>query len=444
MTLAVLPAGLIALGAVLAMLLAPRGPAGAARLAAALGLAAAALAVLLRLGSAPAPMPPLLADDGLARFGTLLACLSGLAVLGFGETRREGPALVAIVALGASALAGAVHIASVFLGLEITSLALIGLIVLPLTPASLEAGYKYLLPGAAGSAALLMGAALAYAGTGRLDLAAFGGGGGMAGVATALLLAGLAFKLSLVPFHLWAPDLYEGAPPATAALAGSAAKAAIVIAMLRLDVAGPADPVWRQGLALLALASVLLGNLAALRQASLVRVIGFSSVAHSGYLAAMLACGIAAAPAALLFYIAAYVPALIAALLVAASLGEAATITSLRGLAWRSPLAGGALALALASLAGLPVAAGFLAKLFLVGALVGAEAWPLLAAVVIGSGLGLFVYFRYFVALFARDGAAAATPQVPARAVMAACTAALLVFGFYPGPLFGWLVLATR
>jgi NADH-quinone oxidoreductase subunit N len=266
----------------------------------------------------------------------------------------------------------------------------------------------------------------------------------MAAVATALRLAGLAFKLSLVPVHLWAPDLYEGAPPATAALAGSAAKAAVVIAMLRLDLAVPAEPLWRQGLALLAIASILLGNLAALRQPSLTRVIGFSSVAHSGYLAAMLACGIAAAPAALLFYLATYVPALIAALLVAASLGETATTPTLRGLAWRSPLVGAALALALASLAGLPVAAGFLAKFFLIGALVGAEAWPLLAAVVIGSALGLFVYFRFFVALFARDGAAAATPLAPARAVMVACTAALLLFGFFPGPLFGWLVLAAR
>ncbi|PZN96356.1 MAG: NADH-quinone oxidoreductase subunit N [Alphaproteobacteria bacterium] len=426
------------------MLLAPRGPAAAPRLAAAAGLVAAALVVLVRLPAPPAPIPPLLADDGLARFGTLVACLSALAVLGFGTARREGPALIAIVALGAAALAGAVHVTSLLLGLEIASLALVGLVVLPLTPKSLEAGYKYLLPGAAGSAALLMGAGLAYAGTGRLDLAAFHGSGSMAALATALLLAGLAFKLSLVPFHLWAPDLYEGAPPATAALAGSAAKAAVVIAILRLDAIVPAQPLWHQGLALLAIASVLLGNLAALRQPSLVRVIGYSSVAHSGYIAAMLSCGIGAAPAALLFYIAAYLPALIAALLVAASLGEAATITSLRGLAWRSPLAGATLALALASLAGLPVAAGFLAKIFLVGTLVGAEAWPLLAAVVIASGLGLFVYFRYFIVLFARDGCVVLHSPPPARAVMAVCTAALLVFGLYPGPLFGWLVLATR
>lgn len=212
MTTAVLPLAILGVAAVVAMLLAPRGPADAPRLAAATGLALAALAVLWRLGDAPAPMLPLLADDGLARFGTLLAALSGLAVLGFQRSGREAPALVCIAALGAAALAGAVHVASLFLGLEITSLALIGLFVLPLTAASLEAGYKYLLPGAAGSGALLMGAALAYAATGRLDLMAWHGDGPQLAVATALLLVGLGFKLSLVPFHIWAPDAYDGAP----------------------------------------------------------------------------------------------------------------------------------------------------------------------------------------------------------------------------------------
>jgi NADH-quinone oxidoreductase subunit N len=444
MTLAVLPLALLGLAAVVAMLLAPRGRPGASRLAAALGLGLAAAAVLLRLGAPPAPLLPLLADDGLARFGTLLACLSGLAVLGFLRPGREAPALVVITAFGAAALAAALHVASLFLGLEIVSLALIGLFVLPLTRTSLEAGYKYLLPGAAGTAALLLGAALAYAATGRLDFGAWHGATPQLAVATALLLVGIGFKLSLVPFHVWAPDIYEGAPPAVAALAGSAAKAAVIIALVRLDAAQPAAPLWHQGLALMAMASIVLGNLAALRQASLARVIGFSSVAHSGYLAAMVACGASVAPAALLFYIAAYVPALIAALCVAASLGAPATIASVRGLAWRAPLAAGALALALVSLAGLPFAAGFLAKLFLVGILVDAQAWPLLVSVAIGSALGLFVYFRFFAALFARDGQAAEpAPLLPGRAVMAACTALLLIVGFYPGPLFGWLVLAA-
>lgn len=446
MTIAIMPLAILGLAAVLAMLLAPRGPAGAPRLAAAAGLVLAALAILARLSAPAAPMLPLLADDGLARFGTLLTCIAGLAVLGFGDARREGPALVVVVALGASALAGAVHIASLFLGLEITSLALIGLFVLPLTAASLEAGYKYLLPGAAGSAALLMGAALAYAATGRLDLSAWHGDSPQLAAATALLLVGLGFKLSLVPFHIWAPDIYDGAPPAAAALAGSAAKAAVVIAVLRIDVAGPAEPIWHTGLVALAMVSIVLGNLAALRQPSLPRMIGYSSVAHSGYIAAMIACGASRAPSAILFYLAAYVPALIAALCVAGSADAPATLTSLRGLAGRRPLAGAVLALALVSLAGLPVAIGFLAKLFLLEAIVVAAAWGLFAAVVIGSALGLFVYFRFLTALFAATGSRLAAPPalpLPDRAVLLCCGGVLLVLGFYPAPLLDFLAFAS-
>jgi NADH-quinone oxidoreductase subunit N len=450
MTPALLPLAILGLAAVLAMLLAPRARPETVRAAAGAGLVLATLAGLWRLSAPAAPLLPLLADDGLARFGTLLASLSGLGALAFlrvRSTAKEGPALVCIVALGAAALAGAVHVASLFLGLEIVSLALIGLFVLPLTKASLEAGYKYLLPGAAGSAALMLGAALAYAQTGRLDLAAWHGGGLQLALATALLLAGLGFKLSLVPFHVWAPDIYDGAPPAAAALAGSAAKAAVVIAVLRINAAAPSAALWHGGLVAMAMASIVFGNLAALRQPSLNRMIGYSSIAHSGYIAAMIASG--APPMPLLFYLATYVPALLAALCVAGGVAGPATIESLRGLAWRRPLAGAALALALVSLAGLPLAAGFLAKLLMVGALVHSGAWALLGAVALGSGLGLFVYFRFFAALFAREAAAPSGAQsglaallLPDRVVLVGCTGLLLVFGLYPGPIIGYLRFA--
>jgi NADH-quinone oxidoreductase subunit N len=449
LTSGLVPHAILGITAVLAMLLAPRGPPRMVRGVAAIGLALAALAVVFRIAEPPAPAPALFADDGLARFGTLLASLSGLIVLGFVPARataREGPALLAIVVLGAAALAAAVHVASLFLGLEIVSLALIGLFVLPLTRGALEAGYKYLLPGAAGSAALLLGAAFAYAGSGRLDLTAWHAAGSLAAPATALLLVGLGFKLSLVPFHAWAPDIYEGAPPAASAIAGSAAKLAVVVAILRIDAADPAAPVWQTGLAALAAASILLGNLAALRQPSLTRMIGYSSVAHSGYVAAMVVCSTGRAPGTVLFYLAAYVPALLAALCVAGSLGAPTTLGTVRGLAWRRPLAGGVLALALVSLAGLPVALGFFAKLFLLEALVTAGAWGLLGAFVVGSALGLFVYFRFFAAIFASDGSAATLPalRLPDRGVLLCCGAVLLVLGLYPTPLLEYLDRVSR
>lgn len=451
LTWGLLPHAILGLAAILAMLLAPRSRPGAVRGVAALGIGLAALAALLRLDAEAMPAPPLFADDGPARFGVLLASLSGLAVLGFGpmpRTSREGPALLCLVALGAAAVASSAHVVSLFVGLEIISLALIGLFVLPLQQRGLEAGYKYLLPGAAGTAALLMGAAFAYAGSGRLDLAAWQQAGVMAGPATALLLVGLGFKLSLVPFHLWAPDVYEGAPPAGAAMAGTAARLAVVIALLRIDAVAPDIPVWAWGLGGLAAVSILFGNLAALRQSSLTRMLGYSSVAHSGYMAAMVLCGASAAPAALLFYVAAYVSAMLAALGVVAGLTAPVTIHSLRGLLWERPLAGSALALAMVSLAGLPVAMGFFAKLFLLEALVVAGAWGLLAAVVVGSGLGLFVYFRFFGAVVAHAGGAqtaAVTAHRPApwpiasRVVLVASTMVILILGVYPAPLLAVL-----
>lgn len=448
LTSGLVPHAILGVTAVLAMLLAPRGQPWLVRGVAAIGLATTAVLVLLRVSAPPAPALPLFADDGLARFGALLASMSGLVVLGFIPTRtmaREGPALICIVALGAAALAAAGHVASLFLGLEIVSLALIALFVLPMTRNALEAGYKYLLPGAAGSAALLLGAALAYAGSGKLDLTAWHEAGGLTAAATALLLVGLGFKLSLVPFHLWAPDIYEGAPPAAAAIAGSAAKVAVVIAVLRIDATVPAAPVWSTGLAALAAASIVLGNLAALRQPSLPRMIGYSSVGHSGYLVAMIVCGASREPAAILFYLAAYVPAVLAALCVASS--APATIDSLRGLIWRRPLAGGVLTVALVSLAGLPIAVGFLAKLLLIGALVRSSAWLLLGSVVLGSALGLYVYFRFVTVLFARDDRAAvagAAPSLPDRAVLLVCGGLLLMLGVYPTPLFDYLELAAR
>ena len=182
-------------------------------------------------------MLPLLADDGLARFGTLLAACRRWPYSAFGGPAAKPRRWSASSALGAAALSGAVHVASLFLGLEITSLALIGLFVLPLTAASLEAGYKYLLPGAAGSAALLMGAALAYAATGRLDLTAWHVAGPQWRWRRRCCSSGSASSCRSSRSTSGRPMPTTARRPATAALAGSAAKAAVVVAMLRIDVA---------------------------------------------------------------------------------------------------------------------------------------------------------------------------------------------------------------
>ena len=425
------PLVLLGLGAVLAMLAGPLAPRLAARGLAAAGMAAAALVAATQGGGGSA----LLAGDGLARLGTVLAALAGLGALALlrpQETPPEAPALVALACLGAAVLAGATHAATVFVGLELVTLALVALAVGPRTPPALEAGYKLLLLGGVGAAMLLMGLALAYGQTGRLDLEVWATPG--LELALALLLAGLAFKFALAPFHMWAPDLFSGAPAAAGVVAGTVSKIAVTVLLVRLAAIEP-EGLYPAGLAVLGTVSALVGSVLALRQPGLLRMLGYSSIAHSGYVALILASGAQIAPAAALYYIAAYAPGLIAALAVASALGREAELDSLRGLAWRQPVAAGALTLGLLSLAGLPIALGFWAKFALFTALLQAGAWPLLVPALAAAALGVWFYGSFILALY-RQGEATAEPRRMERAAMLVSAGLVVVLGVYPQPLW--------
>ncbi|WP_096785487.1 proton-conducting transporter membrane subunit [Rhodobacter sp. CZR27] len=431
--LPLLPLILLGGGAVAAMLAAPRAPA-LSRALAALALAAAAVAFGLRL-PAPDATFALIVDDRLARLAGLVVCLSGLGSLAFlrpGGPSREGPALLLLATMGGALLSGATHAASLLLGLELVTLALVALFVLPLSAVALEAGYKFLILGAAGAATLLMGLALAHAATGSLEFAALSHRGALVAAAAALLLAGLAFKMALVPFHMWTPDAFTGAPGAAAAFAGAASKVAVVAAIVRLDTVGPPAG-WGIGLALFGGASILLGNLVALRQDGMARMLGYSSIGHAGYVAAVLGAGAAGAHDAALFYIVVYAPALLAALCVSTLVGPEARIGDLRGLVWQRPLAGWALALALISLAGLPVSAGFFGKYVIFTALIEARAWVLLGLALTGAALGAYYYLRFVAVIFRRlpDPASPALPGAE-RVLLLLATGATLLLGIRP------------
>ncbi|MCE6953042.1 NADH-quinone oxidoreductase subunit N [Cereibacter sphaeroides] len=431
--LPLLPLILLGGGAVAAMLAAPRAPV-LSRALAALALAAAAVAFGLRL-PAPEATFALIVDDRLARLAGLVVCLSGLGSLAFlrpGGPSREGPALLLLATMGGALLSGATHAASLLLGLELVTLALVALFVLPLSAVALEAGYKFLILGAAGAATLLMGLALAHAATGSLEFAALSQRGALVAAAAALLLAGLAFKMALVPFHMWTPDAFTGAPGAAAAFAGAASKVAVVAAIVRLDAVGPPAG-WGIGLALFGGASILLGNLVALRQDGIARMLGYSSIGHAGYVAAVLGAGAAGAHDAALFYIVVYAPALLAALCVSTLVGREARIGDLRGLVWQRPLAGGALALALISLAGLPVSAGFFGKYVIFTALIEARAWVLLGLALTGAALGAYYYLRFVAVIFRRlpDPASPALPGAE-RVLLLLATGATLLLGIRP------------
>ncbi|MGO1501527.1 MAG: NADH-quinone oxidoreductase subunit NuoN [Marinobacter sp.] len=406
---------------------------------------------------------PLLNFDGLALLagllilGSTLACaiLSHAYLESFQGAREEFYVLLLCAAAGGLVLAASQHLASLFIGLELLSMPLYGMLAYAFhEQRSLEAGIKYLILSAAASAFLLFGMALLYAQTGELridvlmaNLDQSAGVWGMAGVG--MMLVGLAFKLSVVPFHLWTPDVYEGGPgPATTFLA-TASKVAVFALLMRLMLSVPAlQGDWlRAVLTGLALASMLVGNLLALTQSNLKRILGYSSIAHFGYLLIVLvvADGLAAETGGV--YLITYVLATLAAfgvvILISSTAGgeDAAALHHYRGLFWRRPYLTAVLTVAMLSLAGIPATVGFIGKFYLIALGVEAERWWLVGGILLGSAIGLYYYLRVTITLFmAQPGMRRrdASNDWGVRAgglVVLGVTALVILLGLYPAPM---------
>jgi NADH-quinone oxidoreductase subunit N len=270
------------------------------------GLNLALLSIFPALKVAPLAVTPLLMMDnfaylyiGLILVATLACVTLAHAYLGEGGTgypgnREELYLLMLLAATGGIVLVSAQHLAGLFIGLELLSVPVYGLVAYAFfNKRSLEAGIKYMVLSAAGSAFLLFGMALLYAEAGSLSfsgighaLAATGAPSAIAQLGLGMMLVGLAFKLSLVPFHLWTPDVYEGAPAPVAAFLATASKVAVFAVMVRLFQISPSATtgVMSDVLTVIAIASILFGNLLALTQNNLKRLLGYSSIAHFGYL----------------------------------------------------------------------------------------------------------------------------------------------------------------
>lgn len=379
------------------------------------GLIATLLALPAASGLAPQPVTALLIVDRYSLFFTGLASACGLAVVllcpEYLRSRSDQPEefylLVLTLLLGAAVLAASSHFASFFLGLEILTVSLFPLIAYRREDKhGLEAGMKYLVLSGVSSALLLFGMALIYAETGVLAFAAMQWPAMtlpvVAGIA--LIVAAVGFKLSLVPFHLWTADVYQGAPAPAAALLATVSKGAVFALLLRYGTTADwaAQPALGQALGALAAASMLAGNLLALKQDNLKRMLGYSSIAHMGYLLlAVLAAhriGTGLAGETLGFYLAAYAASTVTAFGVLMALSPAETeadaLEDYTGLFWRHPGLAAAMTAALLSLAGIPLTAGFIGKFYLF--LAGSEGglWLLLAFLIAGSGIGLYYYLR--------------------------------------------------
>lgn len=433
-----------------------------------LGITLAGLGIAIwRLWPAAAASMPdpqitsLLRMDGFALFfiGLAAAAAFVVALLAYNYLEQQDTApeefyvLLLVATLGTGVLAASDHFATFFLGLELLSVSLYGLSAYPhRRPLPLEAGIKYLILASSSAAFLLFGMALIYFAAGSMNFQDLAGLLPSAPTSfilpgAVLIFVGIGYKLSLVPFHLWAPDVYQGVPAPVTAFIATASKAGIFAVLLRLYYAlgSPHDARATWLIAAVAIASMVVGNLLALRQGNLKRLLAYSSIAHMGYiLVAFLAVAASAATAAAAvgFYFLAYFITTLGAFGVISALtageSEPESIEDYRGLFWRRPWLALTLVAMLLSLAGIPLTAGFLAKFYVVAAGAAATLWLLLLVLVFTSVVGLFYYLRVVVAIFDSTDvpATAALRPIPRMGgwVLGALFVMLIYVGVYPQP----------
>jgi NADH-quinone oxidoreductase subunit N len=431
-----------------------------------------AIALLVGAGLAVALMPDervaifdgSFVTDGFAKFLKILAVLGSIGTLWMSGSfladpdRRkfEYPVLILLATAGMFVLISAGDLIALYLGFELMSLSLYVVAAFDRDDArSTEAGLKYFVLGALSSGMLLYGASLIYGFTGTVKFAgiaqeAANGGIGLI-IGLALLFAGLCFKVSAVPFHMWTPDVYEGAPTPITAFFASAPKVAAIAAFVRVSVnAFPGITAqWQQIIIGVAIASMLLGAFAAIGQRNIKRLMAYSSIGHMGYALIGLAAATGEGVQGVLVYMAIYV---------AMTLGTFACIVSMRrnhkpfediadlsGLARTNPAQAFVLAMLLFSLAGVPPMAGFFAKFYIFLAAIKAGLFVLAVLGVIASVVGAYYYLLIIKIMYFDDPAPAFDPMGSAlRSIVAVTGIFVILFFAYPGPLVEAAAVAAK
>ena len=465
---ALLPMLIPALAAVAVLLqVAVRRSASAALGITLLGLAGGLATLPAASSAGPRHVTALLAVDDytLWYWGLLLAATLAIVPMVYAylsdsyEHPEEALVLVLVTALGACILAAAIHFITVFLGIELLSVSLFALVgYLRKEEHGIEAGAKYLVLAAASSGFFLFGLALIYGATGEMSLTGLARAGqaaaasGLVQAGVALVLVGIGFKLGVVPFHLWAPDVYQGAPAPVTALVATVSKGGIIAVLARwvLDTDLEHDPTFLLAIAIIAGASMLLGNLLALTQNNVKRLLAYSSIAHFGYVLVALVAGGKFAAGAVAFYVTAYIVTSVGSFGTISLLShrgyEAEDLAGYRGMFWRHPGTAAMFTAMLLSLAGVPLTAGFLGKLFVLRTGVGAAQWTLVLLLAVGSVLGVFYYLRVVATMFqASDDEAIASPSPSAAGWLPVvfATAFLFLLGIFPTPFMGLLARAA-
>jgi NADH-quinone oxidoreductase subunit N len=366
------------------------------------------------------------------------------------EQCEEFYLVLLLATLGSAVLVASTHFVSFFLGLEILSVSLYVLIAYQRSSERcIEGGIKYLILAAASSAFLLFGMALTYADLGSMDVARMSLL--MSGKASstlvlsglAMIIVGVGFKLAVVPFHMWTPDVYEGAPAPVTAFIATVSKGGMFALLMRyFSGMGLHDSSSLFLLfAIIAIASMLAGNLLALLQTNVKRILAYSSIAHLGYLlVAFLASG-SIGTAAVTYYLVAYFVTMLGAFGVISTLSvedrDSDAMIDYQGLFCKRPWLAVVFAATLLSLAGLPLTAGFIGKFYIIVAAVGSTLWWLVFILVVSSGIGLFYYLRIIVTMYKNPPAGVPVPSLSLTDTVALATLTLLLvlLGVYPAPL---------
>ncbi|MGA1742462.1 MAG: NADH-quinone oxidoreductase subunit N [Pseudohongiellaceae bacterium] len=436
------------------------------------GLAASLLVFIFVDPVLPLQATELLYFDGYSLFFSGLIIFGALAVSvlaypyfeSHNALNEEFYILLLTATLGAVVLACSTHFVSFFIGMEMLGVSLYAMIAYPVHEEKsakfpLEAAIKYLIMSGLASGLILFGIALLYALTGTMFFSDLAPAIEAQDVAASpvlvtgwlMIIAGIAFKLSLVPFHIWTPDVYEGAPlPVTAYLAtvSKASMLAVVLRLLLISDAFQYDALMLV-LTVMAAASMLLGNLLALMQANVKRLFAYSSIAHLGYLLVVI---IAAASVpgmlsveSMSFYVAAYFIMSLGGFAVTNAISnsgkELDMISDYQGLFWRNPWLAAVMITVLFSLAGIPLTAGFIGKFYVFTSGVEGSLWFLLTMLIIGSAIGLYYYLRIIYAMLQpvekvskQDPAGQAIP-FGTHAVLASMSAIIIYLGVYPMPM---------
>ena len=407
------------------------------------GYLLAAVFFALHIPSHATQAPPLLLIDSLGCFYAALisAAAIAIALISYTYVKRlpvrhdEYYLFLSLATLGATIITLAHHFAAFFLGLEILSISLYALIAYKRTAQrGIEGALKYLVLAGVASAFLLFGLGLLYLETGTLALAPISSSP-ITLAAVAMILVGIGFKLAIVPFYLWTPDIYQGAPAPVTAFIASISKGAVFVFFLRFFLATGLPPV--SVVMGIAVASMFVGNLLALFQDNVKRLLAYSSIAHLGYLLVALIASGSFAQQAVALYLTAYFITTIGAFGVLTVLSsnheDIEQLAAFRGLAWRHPVLGSIFAFMLFSLAGLPLTAGFIGKVYILRAAISSNLWLPVIVLIITSTIGLFYYLRVIFALFTKEEhPLPRIASVSGSIALIVLTLLLLWLGIYP------------